>query len=628
MHTPSWFWDTFIDAELYQRRVTPDGRHVTPYTFGEAVESNQFIYDNCIRKTNNIFRAGDSFGNRDCLDINGSGQLRNLVNAGGVGTWQDVINNHLDNIDGYNDGSLGLNHVFSHDNGSTGDGNSAPPDPTIRQQGFFANAYVLMRTGQGLVYHNARGISRTGGFWPKQGVPIALGVDPNSNVANATITRLVQLHNWYGRGEFNIINSTDVVNPSLSDVVVFERRTNLGGGNYSANVLVASCDSLSNGVQYRSVLTSFPAGTRLIEMTGNAADATVDPTNIVDDVLVVDGVKRVLIPVPNNRNVNGVEHDKGFVVYGPAIPSGTLTLLNTATTLPADPGTVPKQRRRIATVPVVRADTFQIKLTTTNGDAGAPNNDNADDNAVFRIDQGFRDFNGNGVTDIDYTSDVVPGYEQFVTTHQPLAGTGNTQGIYAQTIDATLLSEGFHYISVVAFRKRNIGEASLFREFRQVVYIDRSGPDVDLVNPGQVITATAYKFTARAADRTANKVHIILDLADGTDPIVYATANPGSQATGNDRFDWVRTFTGLTHGYHRVTVVAFEEGGSAAFNDYSVFVDLCPADYNDDGFIDPLDYNAFINDFEAGSMSADYNGDGFLDPLDYNGFINDFEAGC
>ena len=55
---------------------------------------------------------------------------------------------------------------------------------------------------------------------------------------------------------------------------------------------------------------------------------------------------------------------------------------------------------------------------------------------------------------------------------------------------------------------------------------------------------------------------------------------------------------------------------------------VCPADYNGDGFVDPLDYNAFINDFEAGDMAADFNGDGFLDPLDYNGFINAFEAGC
>jgi len=55
---------------------------------------------------------------------------------------------------------------------------------------------------------------------------------------------------------------------------------------------------------------------------------------------------------------------------------------------------------------------------------------------------------------------------------------------------------------------------------------------------------------------------------------------------------------------------------------------VCSADFNGDDFIDPIDYNSFINAFEAGSMDADFNRDGFLDPLDYNGFINAFEAGC
>ena len=33
------------------------------------------------------------------------------------------------------------------------------------------------------------------------------------------MTRLVQLHNWYARGEFNILNSTDPQNTSLADVL-------------------------------------------------------------------------------------------------------------------------------------------------------------------------------------------------------------------------------------------------------------------------------------------------------------------------------------------------------------------------------------------------------------------------
>src|SRR5262249_44131930 len=100
-HVPSWFWDTYFDAVAYQRRTTPDGRKVTRYSFGESVESASWTYDNYIRKPNNnsgqYWRAGDTWGNRDCLDINGSGALRDLVNAGGLGSWQTVLDAHLDN---------------------------------------------------------------------------------------------------------------------------------------------------------------------------------------------------------------------------------------------------------------------------------------------------------------------------------------------------------------------------------------------------------------------------------------------------------------------------------------------------------------------------------------------------
>ncbi len=631
-HVPSWFWDTFFDAVVYQRRTTPDGRKVTPYSFGESVEGSQWTYDNYIRKPNNnsgqFWRAGDHWGNRDCLDINGSGELRNLISASGFGSWQTVLNAHLDNADGFNDGTLGVNHTGSHDNGTTGDGNSAPPNPTDKQQGWFAQAYVLMRSGQAEIYHNARGINRPGGFWPRQGIPVALGLDPVSNTPNPVITNLVQLHNFLCRGEFNVINSTDPVNQSLADVIIFERRKNQGGGSYSANCLVGISDSYANGTQQRNVLTSFPAGTRLLEMTGNAADAVVDSTGVIPDVLTVGADKRVLITIPNNKNASGVEHNKGFVVYAPAIPAGTLTITNTSATLPADSSALVAYRRRLAAVPVVSADAFQIQLQTTNGDPGASNNDNADDNAVFRINQGYADWNGNGVSDIDYTSDVVPGYEQFLTLNQPLAGTTNTFGNYRQTIDATQLPEGFHYISVVAFRKRAEGDDPLFREFRQVIYIDRVGPDVDLTSPApaQEITATTFKFVATAADRTANQVHIIYDLPQGDDP--YAAANGTNQATRNDRFEWVRTLSNLTHGWHRVTVVAYEEGDHGAFQDYSVFVNLCPADFNDDGFVTGEDFDEFIALFEAGDPAADYNGDTFVTGDDFDEFTADFQGGC
>ncbi len=247
-----------------------------------------------------------------------------------------------------------------------------------------------MRSGPVKIYHNSRGVTRSGGFWPRQGIPVALGVDYNTNAANPVITNLVQLHNFFARGEFNVINASDTSNPGLQDVIVFERRKNLGGGNYSANVLVGVNKRWDSGFDQRNVQTSFPSGMRLFEYTGNAQNATIDPTNNIVDVLTVDSNRRVTIATP--RNVTGTnEHGRGFVVYAPAIPGGTLSFTPTASTIAPDSSAIPAQRRRAASIPVITANTFNIVLNTTNGDPQGIDNA-SDDNALFRVNAGYTDW--------------------------------------------------------------------------------------------------------------------------------------------------------------------------------------------------------------------------------------------
>ncbi len=623
-HAPTWFWDTYFDSAVYHRRVLPDGRRVTPFSFGECVESPQYTYSNYIRK--------DGFGNRDALDVNGSGALRDLLNSAGSGNWLNVLNAHLDNgDDNDNNGSIGVNHVFSHDNGTTGDGNSAPANPTLRQLGYSQNAYVFMRTGKPLIHHNARGLTRSGGFWPKNGVTTALGVDPVTNVPDATIPTLVKLHTFYARDAWNVLNSTDTVNSSLNDVIIFERRKSLGGANYSANCLVACNDRYDSGTDTRSVQTSFAAGTRLLEMTGNAANVVVDPGNAIPDVLTVDSNRRVLITVPRNKTGN-TEHDKGFLVYGLAIPSGTLTATPSSGTIAADPVAAPSVRRRINAIPVISGSTFDVTLTTSNGDPGAGSNANADDNAVFRIDQGYRDFNGNGIVDLDGTNGFVPGYEQFVTQHQPLAGTANTQGFYRQTISTSLLADGYHYISVIAFRKREVNESPIVREFRQVIFVDRAGAAAQFVNAPSTITTTTQLFSVKALDRNTARAYMILDVPDGADPLVAPYSTLANACTRNDRYDWSKTLVGFTHGFHTATLTVFEDSNKGRVYTHDFFVDLCAADINKDGSIDFFDYDDYVQCFEGGAcptgQTADFNGDTAVDFFDYDDFVAAFESGC
>jgi alpha-amylase len=609
-HIPNWFWDLYWDSAVYKRRTAPSGLVTTPFSFVESVESNSWTYSNYVRK-------GDGFGNRDALDLNGAGQLRDINNAGGFGHWQNVLNAHIDNEDdGFNNGSLGVNHVFSHDNGSTGDGSSQPPDPNLYQQALPEHAYLLMRPGRAVVYHNALGVSRSGGFWPRQGLTQALGLDYATGSLDDSVTTLVKIHNQYARGEFYTLNSTDPVNQSLADVMVFDLKT-----SGVSNVLVGVNDRWDAGVEQRNVLTGFPADTRLHELTGNADDPAIDPSGQIPSVLVVGGDQRVTITIPNNASTAG-DHGKGYVIYGPAVPAGELTLTNTSSTIPADPPQAPGAKRRLTEVPVIAADNFSIVLTTTQAD---PLDPNTDDNAVFRFDQGYVDSNGNGSVDHLSGELIIGGYEDFLTTNQPLYGSGLSEGLYVQNISSLQMAEGYHYLSVIAFRHRDAG-APLFREFRRSIYIDREGPAVAWTNETSTIPDTSYLVQIKAMDRTTNRVHVMWDLPGGTDPIDAADAL--NMASKRDRFDWEKTLVGLTDGWHTLTIVAFEVTDNASVQEFDVFVGQCPPDFNGDTVLNSLDFIAFLNAFTAGDPSADYNNDGAVNSLDFISFLNDFVLGC
>ncbi len=642
-HMPSWFYDTFYDTVVSGRRVTPDGRFVTPYSFGESVEGNDFTFDRYVRKPNGRttgrLAAGDAYGNRDCLDLNGAGQIRNLIGASGTGSWNNVTGAHLDNVDdGFNNGSVGVNHIFSHDNGSQGSGSSVPPLPTSKQQGWFAHAYLLMRTGQAKVYHNSRLVTRTGtDFYPREGVPLTLGYDPGALAPSPVITNLVKFSNWFGRGEY-------MPRWQDSEVLIFERRTNTGSG-YSGNCLVAVSDRYDGGTDPFTVTTSFPQGTRLFEYTGHATDAVVNSAGDLSATVTVGAGGSVTFRVPRNKNAANVEHHKGFLVYAPAVPAGTLSILGTSGTIAPDSPPTPANvlttydRRRLNAIPVVSAATFTIDLVTTNMDALDATNQNADDNAVFRINAGYQDFNGNGVSDLDHQSLVVPGHEQFVTLHQPLYNTGLTQGHYQQVIDATLLPEGMNYVSATAFRKRGALDAPLFREFRAVVYVDRLCAQVSFIPPAPPVLGSQATVTMKALDRTASAVHVLVN-PTGTNYV--AQANVLNLATRVDRLDWSRVVSGLNAGNNHIVVVTLEDSGRGCFTEHTLFVGQCTADVDDgsgtgtpDGGVTIDDLIYYLGRFEAGDVAADVDdgsgtgtpdGGVTIDDLIY--YLTRFEAGC
>lgn len=647
-HIPNWYWNNFYDPSVYQRRITPAGTRATPFSFGESVSSNSFVQT--------YIRNKDGFGNRDALDLNEAGGLRDLLNARGFGRWgkdspsdgEGPLERSIDTTDdGFNNGSQGVHHFVSHDNGTTGNGGSAPGIPSAFQQGLVQNAYVLFRSGTPIVYFNGREMHdrfASRGFWPREGNPTALGD------TDARLKKLVQIAAAYVRGDntnnpsapksyFRILNSTDTVNTSLADVLVIER-TNWNPSTPTSNIGVSAAANVIIGLndrydaesgatrQLRNVQTSFTPGTRLVELSGAAADPVVNNAGAIPQVLTVDANRRVLLTIPNNTNSAGVEHNRGYVIYGPIAPVGNLNVLEVqaggARTTPVqiapDPVSVPSYARRNTPLDIISTPTFEIRLDTTKAD---PLDPNWDDFAVFRIDQGFRDFNGNGSFDQPASLQIDGGFERFLTQFSPIAGPFGTggAGTYRQVIDTSLLSEGIHYLSVICYRRRTDGGAPIYTDFRKVFYVDRSPPAVALQDltpsgPGFTLTLTgANELRVVAADRTTTSVWILVNAPIATDALTLI--GPGNLASQHDRLEWRRNPGTIPAGSaNSITVVAQELSGRYSVTRYNnIAIALGSGDVNLDGrsTIDDLYSSWQLSSYTA---EADLNRDGFLTSAD------------
>lgn len=585
-HVPPWFWDRFWDVYVHDRWVRPDGTTATPFTFGEAVQGNNEILNYWVRK--------DGFANRDALDLAGAGNIRNIVNGKGLSAISGLDDAHLDGVDdGFNNGSMGVNHIYSHDNGSRGDGGSAPDFPFEDKVAPWAHAYLILRPGPPKIYHNAREfhLVRTGGFWPREGVPVALGYGsyftlPGSvleTVEDNRIPTLVQLRNRYGRG-FYLPRWQD------NDTFVFER---------DGNMLIAITDSYGSSFHTRTVSTNFPAGTRLHEVTGNATNPDVDPGNNIFDVVTVGAGGTVTIRIPYNGPASN-EHNSGYVVYAPITPAGTLTITNQHSVIPADPPTAPSlaYQRRLTPIAVIKAATFNIDLDTTQAD---PLDPNTDDSAIFRINAGFQDLNNNG-TPGDLTGEF-DSYENFLTTNSPLFTGGS--GSYIQTINTDDLPEGNNYISVIAFRHRASGDP-IYSEWRQVIYVDRQAPDLVIDPQIDCFTGDGNIFVTNP-DRTATSLS--------------ASINGGPNINGLawDRNVWIIPVSNLTAGNYSIDITVTEAPGGTFVGSYvvplSFDVDNLTGDIDRNGIVDARDLHAFelLTDYDC---VADLNADQQIDEAD------------
>lgn len=405
----------------------------------------------------------------------------------------------------------------------------------------------------------------------------------------------------------------DAFNPNgFSNIYIYER------GN---SAIVGLNSLLDAGFDERTpVQTEFAAGTILVELTGNANDPTVDPGNNIPESIKVNASGQVTMRVPRNSN-----HGRGYVIYGLAPPQGSLTLTNVATTLAGGTPTAGTNgTTRLADIDVIRADSFDVQLSTAPVSVPDPDNpgmqvrdlDADGDKALFKFNAGM-DLNNLSGVDNTTPGSVTYGFEEFTDVRIPgyindpngnNIGTGT--GAYEQTIDATQLAEGRHYITTRVFRHRDNGPA-VFQDINKTIYVDRLPPDSAAVRFEPFISSPSNPnnrdLTVESVDQTASGVHIFLDFPESfTDAQMIARALAGqNKADEHDTDQWLYSFLGVTTGNHVATVVTFE----STYDDgtHGVNVQRFPG---------------FFTDTDIGAGFGDLNADNVIEEADLEGLSN------
>lgn len=620
-HFEREFLNDFDTASFLAKR-TPllDGSPNHVYSFGEAFDGNKAFLQTFVRRDITNGNLGTVGGNRDALDFSLFFALRdNLTGNGQSNNWHSIRNAPLDlNDDNLMNGSQGVSFVESHDSGGAFLNN-------------VAHAYTLMLPGEAIVYMNADAIP--GDAFPEEGRADALG-----GFYGDAITKLVGIRNTHGRGDFQERWLDDAFNSNgFSNVYVYER----------LNSAVVALNSRNDAVaETRTVQTAFAPGTVLVELTGNAADSTVDPSGTIPDSVVVNGSGQITVTAPGNANGG-----RGYTIYGVAGPEGSLNVTSTSVIEGTNPTSANFGTARTTDIEVISDPTFTVRLDTTAvslpnpSGAGTVRDVHADgDTAILMVDGGV-DLNGNGSVDNVTPGSVSYGFDEFLTTNTPgydwdgSQNVGTGTGVYEQVVDATQLGEGRHYLTARAFRHRNAatggdGGPSVFSDFKKAIYVDLLPPD-STVESFEAFTSDPGNPDNRdlivmSVDQTADRVHVFLDLPAMTsdeDILAMAEANEG-RAGDYDRDQFIAGFTGVINGNHTVTIVTIEETGTANverevgfFTDTNVgrgFGDL-NADGNINGadLIGPVGFEQMLYSRNAQfNAAADITGDGLVDNRD------------
>jgi alpha-amylase len=552
----------FLDRAVYRQnpRKLLDGSQSDVFTYSEVFDANPAVLLPHVKKNINHADPGRIGGNRDTLDFKLYFALKdNFEQTGVPGAWQRVKDAALDVADdGLHNGSAGVIFIQNHD----------VFKPFALEH--VAQAYTLMLPGNTIVYFNGREFGDNRDF-PKPGRGDALSVGRGS-----MLTRLLAARNTHGRGNYaERWDGTD-------GLFAFERQ---------GSALVLLSNRGDAGFDSRTLTNlGFHPGALLVELSGNAADPVVNPDRgghrdipQVVRVFKEGGVSKVNVrfqrPGTVDQSGHFNFHGKGFLVYGLAMPRSDkgVELTDVAEVLsgrldPADDRQNGTQRQ--ADISVIRKDSFEIRLRTQPvrllGSDALRDVDADGDEALLRLDGGL-DVNGNGKVDFRTPETTEYGFERFATKSSPLIGNHDVHaprgdGEFRQVISASRLEEGFHFLTVRAYRHQPAGSPAVFGEFRKVIYIDRSPPvsAFDSFHPIESAPGDTEVWIRSMDDHTAERVHVFANLPGTTaeSEILASVAQGQGKLEQIDRDLFKGTLRNLPRGNNTLAIVTFEPTGT------------------------------------------------------------------
>ncbi|MEI6084986.1 MAG: alpha-amylase domain-containing protein [Verrucomicrobiota bacterium] len=334
-----------------------------------------------------------------------------------------------------------------------------------------AYAYILTHIGLPVVYFTGNNLSGNDvnvKTWLKIGHGGALG-----DYSNNALPNLVYIHNQFARGrEWNRWTE--------GNFFVYERYDDLNSNaspDTNEGLLLVGLNDSGSSQTRNGVQTAFAAGTVLHDYTG---------LNLTDITVGGGGTVNLTIPAGNNG--------QGWVCYAPynASASGAPIRFNNGTApmmnwiIPGGALTTNKFRQ------VARAtnDVVDIDVYFNNPAGGTV------DNVLVKWGQGLKV--NSTATFLTNNTLVSGGFQQATDLG------GNH---WRLTATLTNVPEGLHLIKARVFNSRPGGFPALFQTFQTAIYVDRTGPALNIVNPPNGATVDGdIVAVITNTDRTASSL--------------------------------------------------------------------------------------------------------------------------